>query len=332
MTGNDLLKAIGKTSDNNLAVAENASASSVKRSRSYRWLYAAAAVLVLGVGIFAAVHFMGKNPDPDQHSVYAPTTVPTQNTATEAVPTESLPTETAPVNETEVISTPEITPDPGTIAPTEQPTEETTIVPTVQPTATPKPTPAPTVVPTAVPTSTPVQATATPKPTPTPTAQPTNPPVQPTATPTIPVPTDAPIFYDFASEEELQNMIRSGVDFFGDIHYYYKPKHVPSGYSLSGITVGNSGINFDYSNGEKRCSFLWFWNVDPDALIATYQHAPHLEHHGKYYRFYDDTAGTPSSYSVVWKQDGAAFLATVPIDYDWDDIEYFCNAKLVRMD
>ncbi len=60
MTGNDLLKAIGKTSDNNLAVAENASASSVKRSRSYRWLYAATAVLLLAGAFFTVSALTGK--------------------------------------------------------------------------------------------------------------------------------------------------------------------------------------------------------------------------------------------------------------------------------
>ena len=85
MTGNDLLKAIGKTSDNNLAVAENASASSVKRSRSYRWLYAAAAVLVLGVGIFAVSRFV-KNPG-TEHNVSIPTADPTE-TASPVEPTQ----------------------------------------------------------------------------------------------------------------------------------------------------------------------------------------------------------------------------------------------------
>lgn len=332
MNAKEFMDAVGGISDENIAKYAEVSPAIVKGKTEKEvkgmnkvkiWLSAAAAAAMLAVGIYSVARVMGKTPDPDHQSVYAPTAIPTQSNTT-----ESIPYDTDPIKETEVISTPGNTPDQGTSVPTVQPTETATETPDIQPTATPKPTSAPTSVPTAPP----VQPTATPKPTPAPTAQPTNPPVQPTATPTIPVPTDAPIFYDFASEEELQNMIRSGVDFFGDIHYYYKPKHVPSGYSLSGITVGNSGIGFDYTNGEKWCSFHWFWNVDPDALIATYQHAPHLEHHGKYYRFYDDTAGTPSSYSVVWKQDGAAFLATVPIDYDWDNIEYFCNAKLVRMD
>lgn len=303
MTGNDILRAIGSAEEKDLALSESISAKAKKKNSNIWWLSAAAAI-ILAAGIFSAVHIMGKKPDPGQQSVYVPTVFPTQNIPAETVPAETLPAETDPVKETEAVASPAVTP-------------AFTPVPTSGPT--PAPTPMPTPTPTAIPTVTP-------------TTQPTTPPVQPTPTPTVPVPTDAPIFYEFASEEELQNVIRNGVDFFGDIHYYYKPKHVPSGYSLTSITVGNSGIEFNYSNGEKGCSFLWFWNVDPDELIATYQHAPHLEHHGKYYRFYGDAAENPSYYGVVWKQDGAAFYASVPLDYDWDDIEYFCDAKLIRMD
>ena len=298
MNAYDLYKSFEAVDDGTLLKSES------KKRRGMPpavWIAAAAAILLAG-GIFAAVRLLGKNPDSDQHLVYAPTASPTQNT-----PAETLPAETDPVKETEVITSPDITPDSGTP------------VTTVDPTPSPKPTPEPTPAPTAIPTITPTE-------------QPTAPPVQPTPTPTVPVPTGAPIFYQFFSEEELQIMIRNGVDFFGGIHYYFKPKNAPSGYSLTSVTVGNSGIDFNYSNGEKSCGFTWFWNVDPDALIATYQNAPHLEHHGRYYRFYDDTAGTPNYRGVVWKQDGAAFYAYVPIDYSWDEIEYFCNAKLVRMD
>lgn len=310
MNADDLYKSFEAVDDETLLKSES------KKKRGLppvRWIAAAAAAILLAGGIFAAVRFLGKNHYPGNHSVYAPTASPTQNS-----PAETVPAQTDPVKETEVITSPDASPDSGTP------------VPTVNPTPSPKPTPAPTPEPTAIPTVTPTAQPTTPPLQPTPT--PTTPPVQPTPTPTVPVPTGAPIFYQFSSEGELQNMIRNGVDFFGDIHYYYKPKNVPSGYSLTSVTVGNSGIDFNYSNGEKSCGFTWFWNVDPDALIATYQHAPHLEHHGRYYRFYDDTAGTPSYYGVVWKQDGAAFYAYVPIDYSWDEIEYFCNAKLVRMD
>ena len=148
----------------------------------------------------------------------------------------------------------------------------------------------------------------------------------------MPVPTDAPIHYEFSSEEKLREMIRNGVDFFGGIRYYFKPWFAPSGFSLTSIIVENSGIDFNYSNGELSCVFTWFWNVDPDYLISTYMNAPNLEHHGRYYRFYDDSEGNPNYCGVVWKQNGAAFYACVPIDYGWTDIEYFCNAKLVRMD
>lgn len=316
MNSKEFMEAVGGISNENITKYAEVSPVIVKGKntkengqKKYKWAaVGAAAAVMLAAGVFAAVHFMGKTPDPGQHSVYAPTVIPTQNTATEAAATERPPVVTDPVKETEAISTPKITPD------------QSTPVPTIDPTATPKPTPTPTAEP-----------TVTPMPTPTP-FQATTPPAQPTPTPTVPVPTDAPIFYEFISEEQLRNMINNGVDFFGEIHYYYKPKNFPSGYSLTSITVDNSGISFNYSNGEKGCSFLWFWNVDPDELLATYQHAPHLEHHGRYFRFYDDTAGTPSYCSVVWKQDGAAFYASVPLDFSWDEIEYFCNAKLVRID
>lgn len=324
MTGKDISMAIGSVSDKHLLDAEEA-----PRRSNIGYLFAsAAAVLAIGISLFTVIRLV-KKPHGSDPSVYAPTTEPTQQTA-------------EPLNETPVITslptqTPEATALPAEAA-TEIPTEpvntqQATALPTETPSPTPVPTEKPTEGPTPKATGTPhatqkatqtPKATGTPKPTPAPTAVPSQ---QPTPTPTVAVPTDEPLFDEFSSEDEFRTRIRQGGGVYDSILYYYKPKHAPHGAELNTITVGNSGIGFDYSGKDGEFSFLWLWNTDPDDYIAKLLPYVNAEQHGRYFAYHSDNGAL----CIVWGQDGAAFLAAVPAGTSWDEIEYFCNAKLVTV-
>lgn len=324
MNANDLYESFQGVDDETLLKSE---AKKKGGAGLTRWLSAAAAALVLGAGIFAVSRIVKTN-KPDDHSVALPSSAPTQimPVKTEEAPVEtSVPTEAyesaSPTNAATEEPTEIATDTPSTV-PTERPTDTPTQEPTDKPAPTPKPSPAPTPAPTTVSTSTP-KPTAAPTPTPKPTPAPT---VQPTATPTVAVPTGEPIFYEFASEDELKTRIREGGDIFDSIHYYYAPKHAPHGAELTSITIGNSGIGFDYSGDSGGYGFSWLWNTDADEYISKLLPYVNEEQHGRYYAYHSN-----GKLHVVWGQDNAAFLAAVPEGTSWEDIEYFCNAKLVTV-
>ncbi len=93
MTGNDLIKAIGSASDENLLLSEEIPAQK-RKSRMWILASAAAAIIILGLGIIAITHFK-KKPIEDMHTALVTTAYPTMEatsrptTAATAEPTES---------------------------------------------------------------------------------------------------------------------------------------------------------------------------------------------------------------------------------------------------
>lgn len=341
MNANDLYKSFEAIDDDTLIKSEKRS-----RSRLVTWIAAAAAALLVAGGVFTTVRAAGRHNGLEGPSVYVPTENPTEY-ATEN-PRSELPSDTPVVtpeasaqpseqaSETpEVIPTEAVSQQPTelpTQGPTENPTPEPTEAPSAKPTETPtqKPTPeltpGPTATPTQRPTEKPTQAptpTPTQAPTPTPTAIPTQ---QPTPTPTVAVPTDAPFLYEFSSEKELVTAIEAGGGVFDSIRYYYAPKHAPSGASLTSVSVGNAGIGFDYSGSKGIYGFMWLWNTDPEEYIAQLLPIVNEEQHGRYYAYHSN-----GKLFVVWGQDNAAFIASVPEETTWDEIDYFCDARLVTV-
>lgn len=321
MTGNDLLRAVGSADDKDLERCESVSARA--GGGRLRILYAAAAALVIGFGIFAVISFYGRQYE-GEHSAFLPSEKPTETQTNAPVVTDAADN-----------ITPDVTNTPTEAVETPLPTEPVTVTedcpntefPT-QPAVTNTP-PAPiTEIPTEKPTPMPTQV-----PTPVPTPVPTSVPEQPTPTPQISVPTDAPFFCEFQTEEELKARIQEGGEVFGSIHYYYKPKHVPEGARLSQIIVGNNGISFDYVTDDPDVfySFEWVWNTAPDEYIAfMLDHGYAIEHIGRYYMYEYENAGR-EYLSIFWGQDGAAFAAFMPRGSTQTEIEYFCDAKLVPM-
>lgn len=342
MTGNDLLRAVGAAEDADLILAESAAKKKARGIPRYIWVAAAAAaVFTLAL---AVVPKMIKNPNND-HYAQIPTTAPTEeNTESPtqpaewtSVPTQSAtetayPTETASELPTQLPVT-AVPTETITTAPTQIPTERPTAAPTTSPTE--RPTERPTVAPTTPPTERPTErptavptARPTPEPTPVPTTQPTE---IPTPTPTVPVATGAPLFDEYGSEAELIERIKQGGGVYDSIHYYYAPKRAPRGSELDEVIVSDYGIQFQYGSedGSERYSFLWMWNTDPDEYIERFIHSgTHYEKVGKYYTYNLNGTG----FSVLWEQDGALFLAGVPSDSTLEDLEYFCDARLVTVD
>ncbi|MCR5808451.1 MAG: hypothetical protein K6G56_02700 [Clostridiales bacterium] len=94
MKGEDLLRKMSDIEDSDIILSET---SCKRRPRYAAWLYAAAALLV-GLGVFAAVRLINK-PE-DEHHAYVPTAAPTE-------PVTEFPTDvpTAAPTETEPLST-----------------------------------------------------------------------------------------------------------------------------------------------------------------------------------------------------------------------------------
>jgi hypothetical protein len=286
-----------------------------KRPSPLRYVAAAAAVLLILCGAFAAIRLIRPS-DPNDITVMRPSEAPGFTQAQTNAP--GAPTEAPTPQPTEYLPRTEAPETTGAPVPTDEPdfTPQTTQTDAPKATAAPASSPTPKASPKA--TGTP-NAASTPKATGKPAGSPTPGPTQAPADAT-----NEPVCYDFDSEEAFVSAIHAAGSgsVLGGFTHYYVPGALPGGAKLNNISVYDRDVIFGYSGGYE---LDWLYNSDPDDYLAQIQ--SHYQGHWEGGLYIVETGGL----RAFWKQDGQAFKASFPSGTDITVIKAFCAAKRVNV-
>ena len=147
--------------------------------------------------------------------------------------------------------------------------------------------------------------------------------------------------YYFKDEAELIEAINSKkyADAVSNINEYYKPKNVPSGFSLQYISIKDFYIALYYNTDSNNARadtidsgeyymLEWFRTMSEgdleDSLNRMYTEKDIVLKEGSYYIIPSDTLQ-----DVYWEQDSLAFHAVTPSDISDEVLEDFCTAVSV---
>lgn len=287
--------------------------SSSKKRSAAKWLYVAAAVLIVLVAVFAAVHFLKPRAD-EKYAI---------------VDIELSDPSAMPVLPTEPLSTvPAVSPIPSeTTAPTEDADPIISVQPTQTVIETDRPSQTDSVPPTIAPTPSP-GATTTPKP-----YSPTPPPNS--------GPADNFMFF---SEEDFIAAVTSGNENYEAISWitrYYIAEHVPSWAEFTSILATTKYVRISYKDArepdEIYTRFDFYWRADLNAdnvedAANDYAHSGgnvrEVTKYGKYY-IVPGPGYTSNWWRVYWAQDGEVFMVQFRDNSCFELVDIVCNAKLI---